>query len=212
MASRSPRAQVSVGKPAKALTGSLAECVEIRVGDYRAGYIQFVAKPGILLCIGGSIEAPVIQPAGKRGKAAKAAKAAEGEAEAAESAEGEGAVPDESALASIQHGQVRATQALLGAQATVRFGAASTAILDGGTEVAVGITWEQAFRRAATDAGLFQSGCSVLARDRGTDVFIPADRLTRDGAAKMQDTVMQEQIAFGDDPQAEPIDGFTFSA
>lgn len=203
MASRQPGAKVRVGRPDKAVTGSLAECVEIRLGDYKSGYIQFVRRGTILEVLGGGIDAPVIQPAGKRGKA-----------QATESEESANEEETPSALASVQHGQVRATQALLGPRAAVRFGAAVTTIVDGDREVSKGVTWEQAFKRAALDAGLWQEACAALARSQKRDLFVPVVRLTKQGVATLDATVMRGQVQFQDreGKLSEPIDGFSIRA
>lgn len=203
MASRQPSAKVGVGRPDKAVTGSLAECVEIRLGDYKAGYIQFIRRGPLLEVLGGGIDAPVIQPTGQRGKK-----------QATESEQPESAQETPSALASIQHGQVRATQALLGPRGAVRFGAAVTVVLDGDREVGRGATWDQAFKRAALDAGLWQAACAALAQTQRRDVFVPADRLTERGVATLDASVMRQQIQFEDRDGnlSEPIDGFSILA
>lgn len=203
MASRQPNSEVSVGRPEKAITGSLAECVEIRLGDYKVGYIQFVRREPLLTVIGGGLDAPVIQPTGKRGK-----RQAEVEGDEGEPAE---APLESSAQASIQQGQVRATQALLGPRGAVRFGAAVTALLDGDREAARGITWEQAFKRAATDAGIWQEACSALARGQKREVFVPSDKLTQKGLEVLEATVERQQIRFEDrdGKLSEPVDGFS---
>lgn len=191
-----PRVTVRTAK--SATTGTLGECVEAWLGKYRVGYIQFVRRGPLLEIIGGSVEAPDV----RRGQ------------DTEQDTEQDDASSEPTGGTSIEDRQTKVTKLLLGASGNVRFGAATVIILDDTREVARGDSWEQAFQRAATLAGVWQSAVARLCRQQKREAFVSVGRLTRLGASTLSDTAKREQLQFEDSQGklSEPIDAFTLGA